>query len=91
MDDLRAFKGISLAIVLGALIWTAFFVGLAHAQQPPSPEVRALNARLNDQGNMCQQYATAAFGLQDKLAASEAEVKRLIEKYEPKKDEPPKP
>ena len=90
-DDLRAFKGIALAVLLGAAIWLiAIYAANAQTPSQPSAEVRALQARLNDTNNQCNGYASAAFTLQDKLQAAEAEVKALKDKYEPEKKAPAK-
>ena len=55
----------------------------AFAQQQ-SPEVRALSSRVIGEVNANIQCSVANNQLQDKLAAAEAEVKRLTDKYEPK-------
>lgn len=65
-------------------------VGAANAQQPlPSPEIRALNMRVGTEINANLQCSTNSITLQDKLTAADAEVKRLTEKYEPKKADDP--
>ena len=89
-DDLASFRGILLAAGLGIAIWLLIFVPLAHAQQqsqfPLSVDILG--------NNLGQCYKAAAFQqeninkIQSELTASEAEVKRLTDKYEPKKDEP---
>ena len=82
---MKFFRGLIIGLPISLLLWMLFLWPL-HAQQQQSPEIRALLTRLNDQSNQCNQYAVAAFQLQDKLAAAEAEVKALKDKYEPKKD-----
>ena len=93
-DDLRAFKGIALAFGLSLVFWM-LMLWPSHAQQSvqitPEATIKALTGRLNQEVNNSTQYTAAAITLQDKLTASEAEVKRLTEKYEPKKDDPTKP
>lgn len=52
-----------------------------------SPQIRALNLRISSEINTNMQCTTAAFDLQDKLSVAQSEVKRLTDKYEPKKNE----
>lgn len=59
----------------------------AFAQQQ-TPEVRALSQRVMTEVNASLQCSVANNQLQDKLASLEAEVKRLTDKYEPKKADP---
>lgn len=65
----------------------------AYTQTPaqPSAQVRALSNRVLSELNDNLQCSTANNELKDKLTASEAEVKRLTEKYESKKDENKEP
>lgn len=53
------------------------------AQDRPTADVRALNARVIGELNSNLQCSSANFSLQDKLAVAEAEVKRLKDKNEP--------
>lgn len=74
-------------LITGGLISLAFWalVGMAFADE--TPQVRALNLRISSEINTNLQCTTSAFDLQDRLAISQSEVKRLIDKYEPKKNE----
>lgn len=77
-------------LVTGGLISLAMWalIGMAFAEE--TPQVRALNLRISTEVGANLQCTTVAFDLQDKLSASQAEVKRLTDKYEPKPDEPKK-
>lgn len=81
------------ALILALMIWCtpSMFTMAAFAQQPESAQVRALNFRIGAEINSNIQCTTTALTLQDQLAVAQAEVKRLSDKYEPKKDEPAKP
>lgn len=65
----------------------------AYAQTPvqPSAQVRALSNRVLSELNDNLACSTANNELKDKLTVAETEVKRLTEKYEPKKDENKEP
>jgi hypothetical protein len=74
----------SVALMLG-------ISGVAHAQQPPNPQV-AIYSQLLTEANS----RLAAAGAQEQVLMKQrddalAEVKRLTDKYEPKKPTEPKP
>lgn len=71
-----------------ALFLLLIGISVAHAETQ-SAESRALTLRIGQEVNASLQCSTQAFILQDKLAAAEAEVKRLTDKYEPKKEDDP--
>ena len=67
-----------------AIICVPFSVQAQEA--PQSPRERALSQRVLTEINNSLQCTTIAEGLADQLKAAQAEVKRLTDKYEPKKD-----
>lgn len=73
-------------LITGGLISLAFWALICVAFADETPQVRALNLRISSEINTNLQCTTAAFDLQDKLAAAQAEIKRLTDKYEPKKE-----
>lgn len=73
-------------ILLIAATFSLASAAPSHAQTP-TPETRALNARLGVEINANIQCMTSAFAMQDQLTAAQSEVKRLTEKYEPKAEE----
>lgn len=79
-------------LVLGWLL-IALAVTVAHAQQPQpqqSPGEQALGQKLMQEIQSGVQCSMQSISLQRELATVQAEVKRLAEKYEAKKDEPKK-
>lgn len=76
-------------ILLVAAALTALFClamnAAAYAQQPSPPEVQALRQRVLIELNGNIQCATNMVDLQQQLAKSTEEVKRLTDKYEPVK------
>lgn len=77
-------KGPEMLKLLACLL--ALTIGVAHVaaqQAPPTPEVYALQVRVNQEINANLQCNAAAFSLQQQLAAAQTEIKALKEKYEP--------
>lgn len=72
------------------IVVTLLINGTCFAQEKPTqptPELRALNERVNKEIMSGLQCSTYNYVLEDRVKAAEAEVKRLSEKYEPKKEE----
>lgn len=59
-----------------------------YAQVPPTPEAQALAQKLMAEINSNIQCGAAGITLQQQLAAANAKLKALEDKYEPKKDSP---
>lgn len=79
---MRFFNG----LITGGLISLAFWALIGMALAEESPQVRALNLRVGFEVNSNLKCSTMAIDLEDKLAAAQLEIKRLTEKYEPKKE-----
>lgn len=82
-------------ILLVAAALTAMFMlvmnAASRAQQAPSAaEVQALSQKLTTEINANLSCTTGAINLQNELVKANAEIKRLTDKYEPKKEAPPK-
>lgn len=73
-------------VFFAALAVTLASPGLA---QQPSPIEQALSQRLGIEINAGVQAAAAIIDLQRQLSATQARIKALEEKYEPKKDAEP--
>lgn len=72
------------------LLLLCFSVSAALAQQQASPLEQALGAKMMREMNDGLQCSANVIVAQQQLAAAQAEVKRLTDKYEPKPVEPPK-
>lgn len=75
--------------VLFFSLLTTLLVAPASAQQQPSPIELALGQRVMAEVNANVQASAMIVDLQRQLAATQARVKALEEKYEPKKSDPP--
>lgn len=76
---------------IAAIIFWFALVHSAHAQAPgvpPTPEAQALAQKLMAEINANITCTAAGISLNQQLAATQAEIKRLKDKSESKKDEP---
>jgi len=71
-------------MILRIALITLVLVAPAYAQQAQTPENKAYSFRIGQEVNANLACSTQVFTLQDKLTASESEVRRLTDKYEPK-------
>lgn len=84
---MKFFSGLITGGLISFSMWA--LIGMAFAED--SPQVRALSGRLNIELNTSMQCTITVFTLQDQLTVAQSEIKRLSEKYEPKKDDAAKP
>ena len=82
-------------ILFVAAALTAIFMlamnAASRAQQAPTPQVQALSNKLMQEINANLQCAEQAVYVQQQIAAAQAEIKRLTDKYEAKADSQPEP